>query len=435
MIDGANGLPPEDPAGEAERPGRARLLARVAVDVTPLRTSRDFRRLWFGTGISAIGSQITIVAIPFQLYQLTGSTLLVGLLGLVAVAPLLTVPLWAGAVADAVDRRRLLLLSDAALVVVTVGLLVNALLPSPSVWFLFVAEVAGTAAYGFQRPARNALTPRLVPREQLTAAIAIEDVVSNLARVGGPALAGILIATIGLEGAYAFDLASFSASLVAIWLLPQVPPPEDADRPSLRAVIEGFRYVRRKPALLGIFLVDTNAMIFGMPAALFPAFAEEVGGGAEVVGFLYSAPYAGALTASLLSGWIGHVRRQGIGVIVAATAWGVAIAGFGLADAVWLALLMLAIAGAADYVSAVLRSVILLAATPDSMRGRLSGIELAQVASAPALGNFEAGVVASLVNVRFSIVSGGIICALGTVAIALALPALARYDSRNPHAD
>jgi MFS family permease len=435
VVDEPHRPPLEDPAGEAERPGRVSLLARIAVDVTPLRTSRDFRRLWFGTGISAIGSQITTVAIPFQVYDLTGSTLLVGLLGLVAVVPLLTVPLWAGAVADAVDRRRLLLLSDVALLLVTVGLLVNALLPSPRVWFLFVAEVAATAAYGFQRPARNALTPRLVPLEQLTAAIAVEDVVFNLARVGGPALAGVLIASLGLAGAYAIDLATFAASLAAIWLLPTVPPAAEADRPSLRAIAEGFRYVRRKRALLGIFLVDTNAMIFGMPAALFPAFAEELGGGAETVGFLYSAPYAGALAASLLSGWIGHVRRQGVGVVVAAATWGIAIAGFGLADAVWLALLMLAIAGAADYVSAVLRSVILLAATPDAMRGRLSGIELAQVAGAPAIGNFEAGVVASLVSVRFSIVSGGIACAVGTVAVALALPALLRYDSRNPHAE
>jgi MFS family permease len=428
-------LPPDldAVADVSERPGLTGWLRRAAVDVTPLRESKHFRRLWFGTGISAIGSQITVVAIPFHVYDLTGSTAILGLLGLVTFVPLLTVPLYAGAVADAVDRRRLLLLSDLALMVVTGALVVNALLPSPSVVFLFVAQILATAAYGFQRPARNALTPRLVKPEQLTAAIAVEDVVSNLARVGGPALAGLLIAAVGLAAAYAVDVATFAASLLAIFLLPAVPPGHDAERASLRAILDGFRYVRTKPALLGIFLVDTIAMIFGMPAVLFPAFAEELGGGAGTVGLLYAAPYAGALAASLLSGWIGHVHRQGLGVCVAAGGWGLAIAAFGLADAVWVALLFLAVAGAADYVSAVLRSVILIAATPDSMRGRLSGIELAQVAGAPQLGNFEAGIVASLVSLRFSIVSGGILCVAGTILVALALPALLRYDSRRPH--
>jgi MFS family permease len=426
----------DDPAGEAERPGSGARLARLALDVTPLRgpAAGPFRRLWVGTGISAIGSQVTLVAIPFQVWELTHSTLLVGLLGLVALVPLLTVPLYAGAVADAVDRRRMLLFSDVALLMTTLVLLGNALLADPRVWVLFVIEGLGTAAYGFQRPARNAITPRLVPPEQLTAAIVVEDAVFNLSRVAGPAMAGFLIAVIGLAGAYAVDAVTFAASLVAIWSLPPVPAADEADRPGLRSVLEGLRYVRRKPVLLGIFLVDTNAMIFGMPSALFPAFAEDLGGGAGTVGLLYSAPYAGALAATLLSGWVGHVRRQGLGVCVAAGLWGVAIALFGLADAVWVALILLAVAGAADYVSAVLRATILLASTPDSMRGRASGIELAQVAGAPALGNLEAGVVASLVSVRASIVSGGVICVAGTIAIALALPALLRYDAKEARA-
>jgi MFS family permease len=424
----------QDPAGEADRPGRAGLLARVALDVRPLRSSKPFRRLWLGTGISAIGSQITTVAIPFQVYELTGSTLLVGLLGLVALVPLLTVPLYGGAVADALDRRKVLLLSDVALLLVTVALLANALLPDPRVWVLFAAEAAGTAAYGFQRPARNALTPRLVPDTQLTAAIAVEDVAFNLAHVAGPALGGILIAGFGLTGAYALDLGTFAASLLAIWSLPSVRATEAVERPGLGSVLEGLRYVRTKPVLLGIFLVDTNAMIFGMPSALFPAFAEELGGGPQTVGLLYSAPAAGAFAVTLVSGWMGHVRRQGVGVCVAAGLWGVAIALAGLAEAVWLAVILLALAGAADYVSAVLRSTIVLTATPDGLRGRVSGIELAQVASAPSLGNVEAGALAALTNVRFSVVSGGVACVVGTIAIALALPALLRYDAKDPHA-
>ncbi len=421
-----------EPPTSPPRPGVTGWLRRVAVDIEPLRGSRDFRRLWFGTGISAIGSQITTIAIPYQVYQLTGSTLLVGLLGIAALVPMLTVPLYAGAVADAVDRRRLLLLSDVALAAVTVMLLGNALLDSPSVPLLFVGEALATAAYGFQRPARNALTPSLVPEGQLTAAIAVEDVVFNLAHVAGPAFGGVLIAALGMAGAYAVDLATFGASFVAILLLAPAPASPEADRPGLRSVLEGLRYVRRRDVLLGIFLVDTNAMVFGMPSALFPAFAEELGGGASTVGLLYAAPSAGALAASLLSGWVGHVRRQGLGVCIAAAAWGAAIAVFGLAESVPLALVMLALAGGADFISAVLRSTILLAATPDALRGRLSGIELAQVAGAPQLGNVEAGVVASLAGLRFSVVSGGIATVVGTALVALLLPALVRYDSRRP---
>jgi MFS family permease len=403
------------------------MLSRVAVDVRPLRSSPAFRRLWFGTGISAIGSQITTVAIPIQVWEATHSTFVVGLLGIAALLPLLTVSIVAGAVADAVDRRRLLLISDVALAGVTVVLLLNALGDEHHVPLLFACEAAATAAYAFQRPARNALTPKLVPDDQLLAAIAVEDVVFNLSRVAGPALAGALIAILGFAGAYAVDLATFAASLVAIWLLPRLPRIEDAERPSLRSIAEGFRLVKREPALLGIFSVDTVAMLFGMPSALFPAFAEELGGGPGTTGLLYAAPSAGALIASVLSGWMTRVHRQGLGVCVAAAGWGVAIAAFGLATSVPVALVFLAVAGGADFVSAVLRSTILLQVTPDTMRGRLSGIELAQVAGTPALGNLEAGAVASLVGLRFSIVSGGVACVVGTFALALALPAFRRY--------
>jgi MFS family permease len=417
--------------GRPEPPDRG-LLAKVTVDIRPLRASRDFRRLWFGTGISSIGSQITTVAIPFQLYELTGSTLLVGLLGLAALFPLLVVPIYGGAVADAVDRRRMLLISDVALLLVTGGLLVNALVPHPTVWFLFVAEALGTAAYGFQRPARNALTPRLVGEDLLLPAIAVEDVVSTLARVVGPSIAGVLIGVVGLAGAFTIDIATFAASLIAIWLLPSIPPAPDADRPSLQSILDGFRLIGKRKALLGIFLVDTNAMIFGMPRSLFPALADNLGGGPGALGLLYSGTSTGALAASLTSGWMMTVRRQGLGVLLAAGAWGVAIVFVGLAHSIWMAFVALAVAGAADFVSAVLRGNILLSATPDAMRGRLSGIELAQVAGAPELGNLEAGIVASLTSVRASIVSGGVLTVVGTVVCALALPAFARYDARHP---
>jgi MFS family permease len=417
-------LPIEDPAGEAARPG---LLARLAVDVSPLRDSPPFRRLWIGQAVSHAGNAITMVAIPFQVYQQTHSTLLVGLLAIAALVPLLVVPLVGGAIADALDRRRVMLISELALGAVAGLLLVNALLPHPHIWALFALEGIGTAAWGFARPAMSAITPRLVRDEQLSAAIALQSIYGNFALVAGPALAGLLISWIGLPGAYGIDFATYGASLAATWLLPRIPPEGDVDRPGLGSILDGLRFVRSKPSLMGIFLIDTNAMIFGMPSALFPAYGDHFGGGARTVGYLYAAPYVGALVASLLSGWVNHVRRQGLGVCVAAGLWGVAIALFGLMGNLWIALVFLAVAGAADFVSAVLRSTILYRVTPDAMRGRLSGIELTQVASAPSLGNLEAGVLASLTSLRFSVVTGGVACVAGTLVLALALPKFVRY--------
>ena len=373
---------------------------------------------------------MTWVAVPYQLFQLTHSTLAVGLLYLTTLVPLLVAPIVGGAVADAVDRRRLLLASEAGFALVSVALAVNATLPHPQVWALYVLDFVGTLVFGFGTPSMRSLLPRIVEKEQLVAANALESLYSNFAAVAGPAAGGLIIAGVGLTGTYLIDVASFGASLASIWMLPPLPPSPEADRPSVRSIVEGFRYVRRQPVVLGIFLVDTNAMIFGMPMALFPAIGEHFGGGSKTVGFLFAAPYAGALVASIFSGPLAHIRRQGLGVLVAAAAWGAALVAFGYANALWLALAMLAVAGAADFVSAVLRSTIVLVATPDAMRGRITGIEFTQVAAAPTLGNVEAGVVASLTSLRFSIVSGGVACVAGCALLALAIPALLRYDAR-----
>jgi MFS family permease len=399
-----------------------------------LRESPAFRRLWIGQTISVIGGELSFVAIPYQVFQLTHSTLAVGLLGFCTLVPLVCVPLVGGTLADAVDRRRLLLQTEVALVVVTLLLAVNAALPHPQVWALYVLLTLGTTAFSLGTPALRSLLPRIVAEDQIAAASALEGIYGNLAAAAGPILAGVLIASVGLTTTYLIDVGTFAASLVALWLLPPLPPAEGAARASVHAMVEGFRYVWSRPILLGIFLVDTNAMIFGMPMALFPAMAEHFGGGARTVGLLYAFPYVGALAASLISGWTSHVRRQGLGVAIAASCWGIALVLFGFADALWLALVMLALAGAADYVSAILRSVIVLTATPDEMRGRVTGIEFAQVASAPSLGNVEAGAVASATSLRFSIVSGGILSVVGTLLVAAAVPALLRYDARDPDA-
>jgi len=421
---------PETPPG-ADRPGVRELLARLTVDTRPLRESRPFRWLWAGQSVSYLGSRIAGVAVPYQMYQLTGSTLAVGLIGVVELVPLLTLTLLGGSIADAVDRRRLLLITETVLALAGIGFVVNAALAEPRVWLLYVLIFVETSVFCLGVGAMRSVTPHLVPPEQLPAATALSSIYSNLGAVAGPAFGGILIAAIGLPLTYAVNAATFLASLASLAVLPRIAPDPAADRPGFRSVLQGFRYLKTQKVVLGTFLVDTNAMVFGMPSALFPALAaQHFGGGAATVGYLYAAPYAGALACSLPSGWTGHVRRQGLAVLVAAAAWGAAIAVFGFVDSLWPALVLLALAGGADLISAIFRSTILLTATTESMRGRLAGIEFAQVASAPTLGDVEAGAVAAVTSLRFSVVSGGLLCVAGTVAIGLALPALARYDAK-----
>jgi MFS family permease len=374
---------------------------------------------------------IGTVAVPYQTYHLTHSTAAVGLLGLAALVPLLVVPLVGGAIADAGDRRSVLIRTEAGMALVTALFLANSLLAHPRVWALFVLEALAVAIYSLGRPAFNSMLPRLVPTDELTAAQALDSVYESFAAVGGPAIGGILIAVAGLATTYAIDLATYASSLLAIWALPKIPPLEEVERRlSLNAILEGFRFVKSRETLLGIFVVDSVAMVFGMPQALFPALALHVfGGGASTVGYLYAAPYAGAFAGSLLSGWTSHVRRQGIAVVALASLWGVAIVGFGFAHVLWLALLLLAVAGGADFYSAVLRATIVLRTTPDHLRGRVSGIEFMQVASAPNLGNVEAGFVAALTSLRTSIVSGGVLCVAGCLLAAAALPKFRAYEA------
>ena len=410
------------------------LAPRFVLDTRPLRR-RHFRNLWLGQMVSTVGSEIAVVAVPFQVYTQTHSTALVGLLGLASLVPLLVVPLVGGAIADAHDRRAVLLRTEAGMTVVSILFLANALLRHPQVWALFVLQALAVAVFSLGRPAMSSLAPRLVPDEEIAAAGALDSVYSSLGAVAGPAVGGVLIAVAGVPWTYGIDTVTYVASLLAIRALPKLPPLGEVERPSLRSIREGFRFLKGRQVLIGIFLVDSNAMVFGMPSALFPAFAlHRLGGDASTVGYLYAAPYAGALAGSLVSGWTSHVRRQGLAVTFWACAWGAAIAAFGLATSLWPALVFLALAGGADFFSAVLRNVILLRSTPDHLRGRLRGIEFMQVASAPSLGDLEAGVLASLTSLRFSIVSGGVACIAGCVVTALALPGFLRYDSREPEA-
>jgi MFS family permease len=400
----------------------------VVPDLRPLRHA-DYRRLVLGQSVSFLGSMVTYVAVPYQVFQLTRSSLAVGLIGVVQMAAILALAFLGGALADAADRRRLVRLAETGQLLCSVGLLVNASLGRPQVWPVFVLAGAISGLGAIQRPALQGLVPRLVERDELTAAGAIDALVRTVGMIGGPAFAGLLLAGPGLEAAYAVDAVSFGVSLVALTRMRAVPPPADAERPSFRRVVEGLRYARSRQELIGTYLIDMAAMFFGMPMALFPALAERYGG-STALGALYAAPSVGAFLATVTSGWTSRVHRHGRAISIAAALWGVAIIGFGLAPWLWLALLGLAAAGAADMVSGIFRMSIWNRTIPDHLRGRLASIELLSYTSGPLLGNAEAGAAASLVGLRASVVSGGALCVVSVAATAAALPAFWAYDAR-----
>jgi MFS family permease len=410
-------------------PGGVRRLLRLAtIDIGPLRRRRDFRLLWIGQGVSFFGSMITYVAIPFQAYQLSGSSLVVGLLGLAELAPLLAAAFIGGALADAFDRRRMMQVTELSFAAASLVLVGNALLPHPQLWVLFVMSALLATLDGLQRPSLDALTPRLVERDELVAAGALSSFRMTIGMIAGPAIGGVLVATAGVPATYAVDTATFVVSLAALRMMRGVPPPPEAEPPSLARILEGLRYARSRPELMGTYVVDIVAMFFGMPMALFPAAASHLGG-AGVLGLLYAAPAVGSLAATITSGWAARVHRHGAAVCVAAAVWGVGIIGFGLAPNLALALLGLVVAGGADMVSGIFRGTIWNQTIPDHLRGRLAGIEQVSYSNGPLLGNVESGVVASLAGLRASIVSGGVLCIAGVAVAALALPAFWRYDA------
>jgi len=403
---------------------------RLFADLSPLRESRDYRLLFAGGGVSYLGRQLTVVAIPFQVYLMTGSSLAVGLTGLAAVGPLIGLSLVGGAIADAVDRRRLLLVVQVLLAATSVGLALNASAERPALWPIYVLSALSAGLTGIDLPTRNAMIPNLVSREKFPAAAALGQILFQVGQVVGPALAGLLISRVDIAAAYWLDAVSFAGAFVLIAAIRPQPPHEGGTRASLASIGEGLRYVKGRRLLLGTFLIDIDAMVFGMPRALFPALGTGLyGGGAVAVGLLYAAPGAGALLGALFTGWVGRVRRQGRAVIVAVLAWGAAIAAFGLVPWLALGLVLLAVAGAADVISAVFRNTILQLSVPDSLRGRLSSVHIAVVTGGPALGDAEAGAVAAISSPQVSVVSGGLACILGVAVLSRLLPELDRYDS------
>lgn len=400
------------------------------MDLSPLRISRDFRLIFSASTVSGFGSYISLITIPYQVAQLTGDPLMVGLLGVAELVPLIFMSFVGGALADYVDRRRLVLISEAALAALALVLLLNSLLADAHLWVLFLVAGLTAAFEGIQRPALEGTIPRVVPLEKLPAAIALNSLSGQIRQLAGPGLAGVLMATVDLHWVYAFDLLTFVVSLCCLWLVRAVPPPPAAERPSVRSVITGIRYARSRPELLGTYLVDINAMFFAMPSALYPFMADDLGG-PEVLGLLYAAPAIGSMLASLTSSWTGRIHRHGLMVVLAAGAWGVGIIGAGLARELWLVVACLAFAGAADMISGVFRMTIWGQTIPDHLRGRLAGIEMISYSVGPLLGGTRAGLVARVTGVSGSIVTGGILCVLGTIALAAALPSFLRYDGRD----
>jgi MFS family permease len=381
-----------------------------------------------GQLVSYLGTQFTVVALPFQVFQLSHSPFALGLLGLVQLGPVLACAVWGGALADARDRRLMVLATEAAFLLISALLAVNAALPGPALWAIFLLAAVQGGLFALQRPSLEALLPRLVSREELTAAGALRIIGGTAGSLLGPPAAGLLIAASGVTLTYAVDVASFGISLVALWLMRAVPPPAGAEPASLRRVIEGLRYAWSRKDLLGTYLTDMVAMFFGMPTALFPAIAAGLGGPA-VLGLLWSALAVGGALALVTSGWTSRVRRQGWGVILAATSWGVGVTLFGLTASLPVALLGLALAGACDSISGIFRTAIWNRSVPDALRGRLAAIEMVSYSSGPLLGDFESGTVASLLSVRVSVVSGGLLCVAGCLVCALLLPAFRRYEA------
>lgn len=421
---------PDESIKTAERANKAKrgAAAAFAMDITPLRASRDFRLLYTGQFVSGFGSSFSYVVLPLQMYQLTKSPLAVGLLGVVEFVPMLLMAFVGGALADYIDRRRLILLSEIGLTLCCALLVWNSLLEAPRTWALFLIAALFAALNAIHRPALESITPRLVDAEHLPAVSALITFRYSFNFIVGPAIAGVIAASFGAAFAFAADAVTFVVSIALVLMIRSIPAQAGADRASLRSVIEGLKYARSRQELLGTYLIDLNAMFFGMPVALFPAIAESFGGAS--VGLFYAMPAVGTMIVTLTSGWTSRIDRHGLAVAIAAAVWGGAIVCFGMMSELWLALFFLALAGAADTVSGLFRMTIWNQTIPDHLRGRLAGIEMISYLTGPYLGNAEAGLVARVFGLRASVVSGGALCVLGSGLLALALPAFIRYSGR-----
>ncbi|MFJ9866170.1 MFS transporter [Streptomyces sp. NPDC101165] len=410
------------------------MASALLPDLAPWKASADFRRLWASGLISNFGSFLTFVAVPVQLKDLTGSAAAVGAIGAVELIPLIVFGLYGGALADALDKRRLIVWTEAGQGLLSAALLVNALLPSPAVWPLYLVAALSSALVSVQRPALDSLLPRIVAHDHLPAASSLNSLRWTVGGVAGPAIAGVVVAYAGLGWAYAADLLTFAVSLLFIVRIAPSPASHEAAKPNLRAIAEGARYAWSRKELLGTYVVDLAAMFLAMPLAVLPFLADELH--AEwALGLMYAAVPLGAMVVGLTSGWTSRVHGHGRMVVLSAALWGVAVAAAGVVGNVWLVLLLLTVAGGCDMVSGVFRAAMWNQTIPDELRGRLAGIELLSYSVGPTLGQVRSGGVAAWAGVRTSVWSGGLLCVGAMGLLALCLPGLMTYDARtNEHA-
>ncbi|MEV6047129.1 MFS transporter [Streptomyces xanthochromogenes] len=420
------------PAAGAGGAGAIAVRRRIFADLTPFRISADYRRLWFGNMVSWVGSAMTALAISLQVYDLTGSSFYVGLVGIFTLVPLVAFGLYGGAIADTVDRRKLGLYSALGSAVLSAALSAGTFAGVANVWFLYAVIALQSVCQALNGPARSAMIPRLLPPEHLPAANALNSMVMTTGTLVGPMLGGLVVGFAGYKTAYLIDAVTFAASLYAMWRLPAMLPERSAGakRPS---VLEGLRFLATRPNLRMTFFSDFCAMILAQPRALFPAVAVLwYGGDARTTGLLVAAPAIGALLGGVFSGWQGRIHRHGLAVLISVGGWGAAIAVFGLTRQLWLGLFMLAVAGFSDTVSMVFRNTMMQVAAPDDMRGRLQGVFIVVVAGGPRLGDFLAGTVADLTSPTAMVVGGGLACVLAVTVLGLSRRGFSRYDARNP---
>lgn len=400
----------------------------MLLDITPLKVSRDYRLLFFGQLISFFGSMMTFVIVPWQMFNLTGSNQMVGFIFLAEFVPMVLLAFVGGALADAFDKRKTLRLTEIGQTFVTLILLANALLPQPQIWVLYFAVALHAGLAALQRPAFESLIQKIVPPELMTAVAALNSLRYNFGAIISPSIAGIIAAYFTAASAYAIDLITFAASLMAVFMISAVPAPENAERPSLRSIIEGCRYALSRQELLGTYLIDICAMFFAFPQALYPALAAVYG--EAYLGLFPAALAIGMLVASLTSGWTKNIHKHGLWVVIAAALWGVGIILFGLTGSVWLALVFLAAAGFWDMISGIFRSAVWNQTIPHYLRGRLASIEMISYLTGPFLGGAKMGIVAEHFSVKTALVSGGILCVASVILTALFLPKFVRYDGR-----
>ncbi|MEP6705510.1 MAG: MFS transporter [Acidobacteriota bacterium] len=400
----------------------------MLLDLSPLRVSRDYRLLFFGQLVSFFGSMMTFIVVPWQMYRLTESSAMVGYIYLAEFVPMVALAFVGGALADFLDKRKMLRLTEIGQTSVTAILLLNSLLPNPRIWVLFLSVALHAGFAAIQRPAFESFIQKVIPAELMSSVMALNSIRFSVGAIVSPAVAGIIATQLSASVAYAIDLATFIASLVAVFLLRHVPPPENAERPSLQSIRKAWAYAFSRQELVGTYLIDIAAMFFAMPQALYPALAVIYGD--KYVGFFPASIAAGALLASLTSGWTKNIHRHGLFVTIAAVLWGVAIIFFGLVESIVPALLFLGAAGFFDMVSGIFRGSIWNQTIPNYLRGRLASIEMMSYLTGPMLGSAKMGIVAEKVGVKAALVSGGVLCVISVIGAAFFLPKFLRYDGR-----